>query len=342
MLQEVVVRLAAILDAPRSRVRLQTWRGTVRSDAVARIGRHTFVIEWKDSGRAGPVATAAQQVKRAAAKHSRGAIPIVAVPYMGDAGRDACERAGVAWLDLSGNARLVAPGIRVIIEGRPSRFTRRGRPANPFAPKSSRIARWLLVHSDQAVSQRELARLTSVDEGLTSRVVAKLEEDGLLVREASAVRARDPGLLLDAWRERYDFSKHEVIRGHIAARSGEDALRSLAQGLRLRRMTYAVTALAAAWLHARFAGFRLVAAYLQERPTPALVQELAFRADPRGANVWLVLPNDQGVFEGASDRDGVHCVHPVQAYLDLKAHPERSSEAAERLRSTLLRWDNRG
>jgi hypothetical protein len=29
-------------------------------------------------------------------------------------------------------------------------------------------------------------------------------------------------------------------------------------------------------------------------------------------------------------------VHPVQAYVDLKAHPERATEAAELLRSELL------
>jgi hypothetical protein len=51
-----------------------------------------------------------------------------------------------------------------------------------------------------------------------------------------------------------------------------------------------------------------------------------------------VAPNDAGVFQGTGDRDGVRCVHPVQIYLDLKEHPERASDAAERVRAEFLTW----
>ena len=37
-------------------------------------------------------------------------------------------------------------------------------------------------------------------------------------------------------------------------------------------------------------------------------------------------------------KDGIATVHPVQAYLDLQAHPERAKEAANEIRSRLLRW----
>jgi hypothetical protein len=342
-LRQVVARLAELLQAPRRKLRLLSGRGKIKADAVSQIGPYTFIIVCRSSGNAGPVGSAAEHVRRAASTMGRKVIPIVAVPYMGEVGRRLCDEAGVAWLDLSGNARIFAPGVRVLIEGRLNRFKRRGRPANPFAPKSSRIARWLLMHSERSVSQRELARSTDVDEGLTSRVVTRLVEDGLLVREAGGgVRPRDPNLLLDAWREAYEFSKHEIVRGHIAARSGGDLLRALAEVLSRRQVAYAVTALAAAWLHARFAGFRLVAVYLPERPSAALVRDIAFREDPRGPNVWLVLPNDEGVFSGVSERDGVRCVHPVQVYLDLKGHPERCLEAAEHLRAQSLRWRKDG
>jgi len=60
--------------------------------------------------------------------------------------------------------------------------------------------------------------------------------------------------------------------------------------------------------------------------------------DERGANTWLVVPNDEGFFHGSEVREGIRCVHPVQVYLDLKAHPERSAEAASRLRQEYLKW----
>ena len=61
---------------------------------------------------------------------------------------------------------------------------------------------------------------------------------------------------------------------------------------------------------------------------------------PKGENVWLVVPNDEGVFHGAAEREGICCVHPVQVYLDLKNHPERSEEAAAQLRLKILRKDS--
>ena len=264
---------------------------------------------------------------------------MVAVPFMGPIGREYCRQAEVNWLDLSGNADIVAPGIRVRIEGQPNLFKQPGRPSSAFAPKSSRIARWLLLHPGEPMTQREIARATDMDEGFTSRIVGRLEEDDLVVREPDgAIRARDPDLLLDAWREAYDFSKHEIVKGHIAARSEDALLRHLSAQLHSLQVDHAATGMAAAWLLTRFAGFRMVATYLAEHPSPEVLDRLGFREGASGANVWLVVPTDVGVFHGASDRDGVSCVHPVQVYLDLKEQPERADEAAEHLRAELLTW----
>ena len=150
---------------------------------------------------------------------------------------------------------------------------------------------------------------------------------------------RNPDLLLDAWHEVYDFTKHHALRGHVAARSGDALLRHLVASLNRASVPYAATGLAAAWSLGRYAGFRTASVYLGEEPSPDLIAALSFREDARGANVWLVVPNDEGVFHGATTtRDGVTCVHPVQAYLDLHAHPERAVDIAQELRSEHLHW----
>jgi hypothetical protein len=310
-----------------------------RADAVLELGKHVFVVEWKSSGAAAVVSDAAERVRAHAARVSKSAIPLVVVPYMGEVGRKRCEQAGVAWLDLSGNARIVVPGVHILVDGRENRFKSRGRPSSAFAPKASRIARWLLIHHDRFLTQREIALATDIDEGYTSRVVKRLEDENLVVRDdAGAIRPRDPSLLLDAWREEYDFEKHRILRGHVAARSGDTLLRSLAETLREYEVDYAVSGLGAAWLITRFAGFRLVTFYLREQPPATLLEEISFREEARGANVWLAIPNDEGVFHGASEQDGVRCVHPVQVYLDLGAHPERAAEAANELRERYVSW----
>jgi len=58
----------------------------------------------------------------------------------------------------------------------------------------------------------------------------------------------------------------------------------------------------------------------------------------RGPNTWLMVPNDEGVFQGSAVHAEVPCVHPVQAVLDLDHHPERAKEAATRIRETCMNW----
>lgn len=333
----VAKRLAEVLGVRPSDVRVRHQpRGP---DAVLEAAGRVFVAECKASGATGPVSAAIEQARHYASIVGEGAIPLVAVPFMGPTGRQRCEQSEVAWLDLSGNARIVAPGIRIFILGQPNRFKSRGRPSSAFAPKSARIGRWLLMHPDQPISQRQLAIATGMDEGFTSRIVAKLADDDLIVREPDGtIRPRDPDLLLDAWQDDYQFRKHQILRGHSPARSGQALLERVAEELRAENVDYAATGLAAAWLLTRFAGFRIVTVYLPESPSDRRLEELNFREETRGANLWLVVPNDEGVFHGVTEHHGVRCVHPVQAYLDLKNHPERAKEAADLLRAQLLKW----
>ena len=330
--------IADLLAVPQDQIQVDTCAsGDV--DAVVRAMGQTFAVELAEAASAGPVAAHADRAAGAAKALRKRAIPLVAVPYMGPSGRDACARAGVSWLDFSGNAHIVAPGIRIIVDGRPNQFPKRGRPSSAFAPKSSRIARWLLMHPAEAMVQREISQATGVSEGLVSRVVARLEEDHYIVREdGGQIRVASRQLLLEAWQDEYRFSKHTVRQGHVAARSGDALTRFVADALSAAKVEHAATGLSAAWQLARFAGFRTATFFVEAEPSPSLMGDLSFRDDARGANLWLVVPNDAGVFQGAEERDGVRCVHPVQAYLDLKDHPERSADAAERIHTEFLSW----
>ena len=338
--KETPLRLAGLLElSPEElKVKVEPKAHSGRPDIVISWGNRVLVVECRASGQAASVAMAARKARDYADALRKKAIPLVAVPYMGEVGRRLCEEAGVSWLDLSGNAHLVAPGLRVQIEGKQNRFKRAGRPRSLFAPKSARIARWLLMKSNQAFTQRELARVSGLDEGFTSRIVRGLEDQRLIVREAGgAVRVADYDALLDALREAYDFSKHNIVRGHVAARSSDEVLRRLAESLQREKIEYAATGLAGAWLWSGFAGFRLVVLFVADLPGEKARGQMGFHEMERGENVWLVQPSDTGVFHGSEVREGISCAHPVQVYLDLKDHPERSAEAADALRKKLLK-----
>ena len=342
-IRQAADRLAEILGVPGLAVRTDiavSSNDGRQWDPVISAGGHSYVLEWKRSGSLGHIAITVQQLRTAKRGSSRDVIPILAVPYMGKAAQEYCAKAELSWLDLSGNARIVAPGIFYQNVGNPNRYRRAGRPETAFGPRGARITRRLLIEPAKTVRQRTLAANTGLDEGHTSRVVGKLLENGLVERGHNGIGVTDPDALLDAWRDDYRFDRHHVVRGHIAARGGESLIHTIAETLSILEEPYAATALPAAWLWTRYAGYRLSTVYLRTPPSAGLMKELGFREEERGANTWLVVPNDEGVFDGVEALDGIHCVHPVQIYIDLKDHPERSAEAATELRRQLFLRDS--
>ena len=147
-------------------------------DALFTARNLSFVLEWKRSGSPGHVAAAIRRLEMAKHSFPHETIPLLAVPYMGAAAQELCAQAELPWLDLSGNARIIAPGIFYQNLGNPNRFRRAGRPESAFGPKGARITRRLLMEPTKPLRQRILAYGTGLDEGHTSRIVGKLLEAG--------------------------------------------------------------------------------------------------------------------------------------------------------------------
>lgn len=334
----MVQRLLELLDLAPDQVCVHTdvQVGNRELDALVETPEHTVAVEFKAKSSLATVVAAIEKVRSIPPSAKRGQwLPLIATRYMTPAGIQHCREANISWMDLAGNAHIRGKGLYVHVEGRPNTFKPQGRPSSVFAPKSSRIARWLLIHPERFFHQRELAQATAMDEGFTSRIVSRLEDDRLVRRnQQGQVRVSNPDLLLDAWAEEYDFFRHEVHRSHMPARSGQDLVRKANSRLWSLGWDTAATGLAAAWAIHPFAEFRITTLYLKEREATQIPWPDP-EPEPTGANLWLVFPNDEGVFQGSGVYgDGIACVHPVQVWLDLRAHPERSTEAAEHLRAS--------
>ncbi|MFC1852242.1 type IV toxin-antitoxin system AbiEi family antitoxin [candidate division CSSED10-310 bacterium] len=339
-LQKVAQSLAEWFKTAEHEIPVSDVQSDRGIDGYIHVAGLVFGVQIKNSSNYAQIMSALHVFKNMNSLSEKSFIPLLVVPYMGELGRKLCQKEAVSWIDLSGNADIFHQNIRILIDGRPNLFTAPGRPPNPFAPKSSRITRWLLMNTDQAISQRELAQQTEMDEGFTSRIVTQLEKQGLIARlRDRTIVVPDPDSLLDAWRESYDFDQNHILKGHIAERSSNERLMKLSHMFQDHEIQHAATGLCAAWQYTQFAGFRIVTFYIDSHPSADLLSELKFREDVRGSNTWLVVPKDEGVFQGSSLVVDIQCVHPVQTYLDLFGHPERSKDAAEYIRSQLLNWN---
>lgn len=326
--------LADLLDEEGVELYQDEERRDLGVDVIADDSRgRRWALEIKSSSRPGQVDRAASQFL---GHEDEGFIPILVVPYMSKAGAETADRRGLNWLDLSGNAHIRDEDLHIWIQGRPDRLRAVGRPSSPFAPKSARVTRTLLLDPARWWRQKDLADSTGLDDGNVSRIVRRLEDEDLLERRERELRPRDPDLLLDAWAQDYRFDRHQVVLGHLSG-GGMEVARDLDERLADAEVTHAFTGLPAAWAMSGFARFRLTSVYVVGDPH-LVAEETEMRLGEKGANVQLLGPDDDGVFAGATEFNRLPCVAPVQAYLDLLSLPERSREAADHLRAERMAW----
>ncbi len=331
--------LATLLDLQVGEIEEQPSHLTdQRFDAVIDAGGRRWLIEVKASSSPGVVAAAADQLLHHGEYAGQGAVPLLVVPYMGNAGAKIAAQRKLNWIDLSGNARLRDNDLYVWVEGRPNQFPKRGRPSTPFAPKSARVARILLADPSRWWRQKDLAEVTDLDDGHLSRVVRRLDDDKLLDHRDTEFRPRDPGVLLDAWADDYRFDRHDVVTGHMTG-SGTELVAELHHRLADADIKHAFTGLPAAWALGHHARFRLASVYIDGDPRDA-ADAVGLRRGAKGANVQLIGPDDGGVFDRGRDVDGYPCASPAQIYLDLLNLPERAREAANDLRDGGLLWSH--
>jgi hypothetical protein len=168
----IVELLADLFDSSQKSVRVQNVSAKRCYDYAIAVAGRRFIAEYKRNSSAGSVVAAIESLKRCA-KTESSARPLLVVPYQGQVGRQLCDSAETSWLDLCGNAKITAPGLRIWIEGRPYKYIDRGRPPNLFAPKSSRITRQLLLDPKRFHSQAHLAQLTGLGDGYVSKIVRR-------------------------------------------------------------------------------------------------------------------------------------------------------------------------
>ena len=252
------------------------------------------------------------------------------------------EEHGIGVIDSLGNAHLELPGLLFHLEGRrPQR--RAGGPITPIRlrGKAGIAAQALLLQPDRAWKVQDLAQDAGVATGLAHRVLARLEDEGVVVAEGSGPqrvrRVTNRAALLDLWAEE-QLERPQQTLGHLLAQTPQQLIQQLAINLGRAGIDYALTGAAAANLVAPFVtAIPVVEVWVAETAAP---EALRAAADPvtEGQNVVFLQAKDDAPLAFREQRRDLWVANRFRLYADLRRDPRRGREQADHLREQVIRF----
>jgi hypothetical protein len=253
---------------------------------------------------------------------------VVVAKYLSESTRARLREADVGYLDLTGNVWIVLsePGLYIETVGASVNPEREERPARSLrGVKAGRIVR-ALIDRKRPPGVRELAASAKVDAGYVSRVLAFLETEALITRVGRGrLENVDWPALLRRWAREAPLESRGEVQTYLEPRG----LSALLTRLGKSDERYAVTGTLAAADLAPIAPARLAVVWIRDATRAAT--RLGLRPTDAGANVLLIEPGDDGVFEAATQRDGVWYAAPSQVAVDLLTSPGRGPAEGEEL-----------
>jgi hypothetical protein len=263
------------------------------------------------------------------------AIPLLVVPRLSPRILDFCRKNRRCALDLSGRLHLCAEGLLVDRGPLPNRnFRFEQEPRNVFVGKSARIVRTLLTDRDHTWIQRELVSRTQASPGLVSRIVKHLLQQGYLEKTGvRQYRLRDSLALLDAWAGGDRFARRASTTRYSAfGKAPLEVAGDLRQLAASHNHRIAFTQWIAGWLRRPYTEPTVISAYVSAPLTDALLEKIGLRAVAEAGNVWLHVPDDEGVFLETRVLKELPLVTDAQVYLDLQGTGLRGPDQAAALR----------
>jgi hypothetical protein len=257
---------------------------------------------------------------------------LIAVPFLSPRTREVLARAGLSFLDETGNARIAIGRPALFIETAGAERDPDAAPSRPIRSLKGRAAGRVvraLCDFTPPYGVRALAERSATALGSVARVAAFLDGEALLKRDGAgrvvSVAWED---LLRRWAQDYDVMRSNTTSAWLAPR-GLDAL---CERLRKVRGPWCFTASMAGSRRAAVAPPRLAVLYAGE--AEALAGRLDLRRAETGANVVLARPYDVVVFDRTWEEDGLRFAALSQVAADLLTSPGRGPAEADEL----LRW----
>ena len=259
---------------------------------------------------------------------------VLIAPFISEDSARLCTEAGIGYADLAGNARLAFDQIFIETRSPENPFREKRETRSLFAPRATRVLRFLLQGPLRTWKVTELKEAAHVSLGWVSAVRQQLLAREWASAEPGGLRVTKPTAVLDAWAKVDDWEKRTRTQEYSVLSSNPVELADRLKDT-LSDKPPVFTQWFAGWLRHPYTIPVVVTAYVNEFPDETVIKEkLLGRRVSTGGGLFLVVPKDKGVLRPSQTVRGFHLVSDVQIYLDLLRAGSRADEQAQELR----RW----
>jgi hypothetical protein len=265
-------------------------------------------------------------------RSNKEATGVVLARYLSPRAREGLERAGLSYLDATGNLSVHLDDPAIVLQGVGADRDPWRSPDRPVSSlrglPAARVVR-ALVERRPPWKVRELAEVSGASLGSTARTVDFLAREALLTRddEKRIVEVDWTGLL-ERWATDYAIDRKRRIAWSFAPR-GAASVERIAAGL---GAGYAISGSLAARRFAPYAEPRLALLYVEDLSEATTALDLTEAPDAN--NVLLVEPRDDLPFVRTSVIDGVRYAALGQVVADLLTGPGRMPAEGQ----ALIQW----
>jgi len=273
-------------------------------------------------------------------------VPVFVAPYIGKEQANRLAKAGISWIDLSGNMTIRVAG-QVYIErtGKPNMFPDTVPIRKIFQGSSSLVSRALLLKPEGFSSLYELAdfinsRNASITVSTISKVLKALEDELLVTKKKNLIAVDDPEKLLDRLAKGYADSvkRQQSNRYRFAI---DNYTLSLLPTFWASPLEYAACEFYAAKLRGLTATeqITLFVKSLDEVRKTYGFNMLVTKPDAEFGQLTLIETKEPSVWFNVQSKEFVRTVDDIELYLEMTVATPRGPEIAKQLKQRILKRD---
>ncbi len=268
-------------------------------------------------------------------------LPMLIAPALPMSSREILREQQIAYGDSGGSLYLPFAGALFYID-KPVPKSARRNTRNVYKGKAAHVLHTLLHAPDRAWHVNEMALEAGVFPSTVHDVFQILEEHLWVERRGKGPEGvrllRDPGAILNAWREEYSLKQYDVRSFYGWSQTPAGLRAALDSAMEEAKAEYTLTLSSGAELVAPFVTTveKLSVLVSETMPFSLISDRLKLEPVEEGANIHFYLSKTRAPFLYRRRVQEVWVASDIQLYLDLWASPARGKEQAEHLRKEKL------